>query len=37
MFEALETISKRKQNKIIRKVDRDTCHLAFALHLSVLW
>jgi len=30
-FEALQTISKHKQNKDIQKVDLGMCHLAFAL------
>ena len=35
-FEALQTISKHKQNKDIQKVDLDTCHLAFAFQKCVM-
>ena len=35
-FEALQTISKCKQNKDIQKVDLDMCHLAFALQKCVM-
>ena len=35
-FEALQTISKHKQNKDIQKVDLGMCHLAFALQKWVM-
>ena len=35
-FEALQTISKRKQTKNIQKVDLDMCHLTFALQKCVM-
>ena len=35
-FKVLQTISKRKQNKNLRKVDLNTCLLAFALHKCVM-
>jgi len=31
-FKVFQTVPKRKQNKEIRKVDLDRCHLAFALY-----